>query len=290
MENKNFNTRGNGQLKDVESNEVYLGSKKVGAEIIDITKKLKDLECSRGYYDIGSKELFDIFQSDRTLENMVDIESSPQEAEDWILGKLSAIRDTEYGQYAKIGIVSGSFDVPHENHTWYLRHCKALLAQKFCVENGIPTTKENIRDAISDNLVQLIVAVDTDEEVSNRKTKMGDIRPIYNFYDRARRISELTFVEDEVRLPIVDYVIPEGPEYSGTSLEKMPEIAQKGKELGLIDEFICFGEHPLSANIAKEKGFDPIVVPQSVFYASNPVTGQPYSSSTIIKKIRNQGE
>ena len=63
MENKNFNTRGNGQLKDVESNEVYLGSKKVGAEIIDITKKLKDLECSRGYYDIGSKELFDIFQS-----------------------------------------------------------------------------------------------------------------------------------------------------------------------------------------------------------------------------------
>ena len=52
MENKNFNTRENGQLKDVENNEAYLGSKKVGAEIIDITKKLKDLECSRGYYNI----------------------------------------------------------------------------------------------------------------------------------------------------------------------------------------------------------------------------------------------
>lgn len=245
---------------------------------------------SEVYEEIGSNELFDIFAEDSEPSNMIDINLAPAEAEAWLMSELQTIRSTEKGEHAKIGVVSGSFDVPHENHTWYLRHCKALLAEKMCIEQGWEVNKEMIRDIIAEGLVKLVVAVDTDQEVSRRKTKDGDVRPIYHFYDRARRISELTIGFGEDRVSVADFVVPEGPEYSGSSLERLPDLASLGKENGLIDEFITFGEHPKSAEEARSIGFDPITIPTSVYYASSPITGEAYSSSAIIKKIRNGGQ
>ncbi len=294
MENKKFYSHEFGRVdygrnyeEDQENSSRLI--RELGQRALEAAEKRTDNE-SETYEEIGSKELFEIFAEDKELSNMVDINLSPVEAEAWLMDELQAIRSTKKGEYVKIGVVSGSFDVPHENHTWYLRHCKALLAEKMCIEQGWEVNREMIRDIISDGLVKLVVAVDTDQEVSRRKTKDGDVRPIYHFYDRARRISELTIGFGEDRLSVADFVVPEGPEYSGSSFERLPQLAGLGKKNGLIDEFITFGEHPQSAEDARSIGFDPITVSESVYYASSPVTGKAYSSSAIIGKIRNGGQ
>ena len=251
---------------------------------------LKNLESANSIDNIGTDELFSIFEKDKNPENLMNFESSPEEIESWLIDNLAAIRDGENGDITKIGILSGSFDVPHENHTWYLRHAKSLLAEEFLRENDLPVSEEHISEVIQRGLVRLIASVDTNQEVSQRKSKPGDIRPIYDFYDRAKRIAELTLTAGDQILRAVDFVIPEGPEYAESDFEKTPTLAKKLSDIGLLDSAICFEESQTSIERYQNLGIKPIIVPQSVVYATNPLTGQRISTSAILQNIRNQNQ
>lgn len=258
-------------------------NRKIGLNALRMNERVSD----KKYETIGRAELFEILESDFRPKNLMDYSDSPENIEAWLFDNLTQERET-YGDNLKVGVVSGSFDVPQGNHAWYLKHCKVLLAQKFCQEKSIEATANNINYVIEQGIVKLIVAVDSDQEISNRKSKPGDIRPIYNFSERSRKIADLNISFEGSNQSVADFVVAEGPEYAGSSLEKLPYLAGKGKSAGLIDEFICFGEHPSSADSAKSIGFDPILIPQSVVYATDD-NGIPYSSSGIIDKIKAGG-
>lgn len=287
MEKGNFRTGQNSpnNWEIAKNQEISREQKsKIGRGVIE---SLRSLESARNFEKIGTAELFEIFEKDKNPENLMDFNKSPEELENWLIDGLTEIRNSKHGDITKIGIVSGSFDVPHENHTWYIRHAKLLLAEDFCRENNLPVNEEILNEVIEKGLVKLIASLDTDKHIEFRKSKPDDIRPIYPLEDRARRIAEITISGQNSRTPAVDFVIPEGEEYQGSMYQDLLQVMEKISEQNLLDARICFGEHPQDIEDTQNLGLKPLSIPFDMTYATGR-DGQRISSSAIIKKIRNQ--
>jgi hypothetical protein len=237
--------------------------------------------------DLDSFETFSqIFEKDLQPDNLMNFEKSPQELENWFTQKLESIRSDKNGDITIVGLASGSFDVPHENHTNFLRDCKNRLAHQFCEENDLPFSSEIAHEIIEKGLVKLIVSLDTDSRIDLRKSKPGDKRPVYALKDRASRISGLYVTSpNDTRTPVADIIIPEGAEYAGSIFENLQTLAKYGAENNLIDSRICFGEHPQDLTDAQESGLKPLVISDDLVYAFNK-NGQRISSTNIINSSK----
>ena len=128
---------------------------------------------------------------------------------------------------------------------------------------------------------------------SNDTTKGGAKRPIYGWPTRANRIASFNVASQSNprnRFGIADLVIAEGIDYEGTVLEQTKIFAHTlhNEPFCLIDEYIVFDEHPSDIDNATKAGFEPLIISMDLIYSYDPMTGKPYKSSSIIKRIRGE--
>jgi len=195
------------------------------------------------------------------------------------------------GKYT--ALVAGGFDVPHDNHEWYIRDCRARVAKRILEQEGRVPTPGAIMDIMTSDRIALIVSIDSDEALNARKggqaEKGGIPRPVYPWSARAQRIAGYSFehpATGELH-HAADIVTKEcAVNYTGTPLQSANHLTAYLGELDLLDSYIVFDEHPQDEINARNNGFDPIIVPQAVIYARDPRTGDEYKSSGIIKLIR----
>jgi len=243
------------------------------------------------------RELFEVYggNGNRLYNNeiVLDLDLSPEEAQEWTMQKLAQAKLA--GKL--VGIVAGAFDVPQENHVWFLRHARYLLAKKYLQINGYSDDTNSIRDTIESDSIFLVVSIDSDISLDNRKSndflKGGVKRPIYGWSTRANQVASHNFIDrhnQKVRHGIADLVIPGGPDYEATILEQTKITAHMlhNEPFCLIDEYIVFDEHPDDITNAIGSGFDPLVIPMELIYSNDPLTGKGYKSSAIIKRIRGE--
>lgn len=194
-------------------------------------------------------------------------------------------------------LVDGALDVPHTAHEGYLRHVRALAGAAFLLHHDQPVTNENVRTVIADNRVTIITTVDADNKVASKKggnaAKGGVARPIYPWIARAERVAGYTFqVSNGLYRPVVDIVTVEGDsQHEGTPFESSLHLAEHLRDENVLDGIVIYGEHIETENEARERGLEPIVIPDSAegqTYGLNPQTNQEWGSSAIIR--RAQGE
>lgn len=126
---------------------------------------------------------------------------------------------------------SGVFDMLHLDHAGYLLHTKAAGASIHFAKTHpeSKTTWDGLNSeeqqgytswALGNRLVRLIVSVDGDKSVAERKggkpEKGGAVRPIYSWKTRALMVASQAFVNPldesgEVLMPTVDAVTMHGP-------------------------------------------------------------------------------
>lgn len=204
-------------------------------------------------------------------------------------------------ELGNIALVDGAFDVPHNNHEWYLRHCKligifaALQAQ---YGDNLQYTDVAMRLQSEPTLAKaasLAVTVDADSKVAAKKSglehKGGVRRPIYPWNARADRLAGYHFELAGTLHQTVDLVTVEGdPIHRGTPLESSLTLAHFLKQHGLLDTFIVYGEHSSTVDEATELGLQPVVIDDSsvASYETNPQTGKNWSSSSIISRAQGK--
>lgn len=238
------------------------------------------------------RELFDVYGETLHSESRV-IYPNPELGENEIRTRLfeSIAEDKLDGAY--VALVDGAFDVPHDNHEWYLRHCRLLAARQMLESKSILPTTAALRDAVADPSLRLIVTVDADAKVAAKKggkaEKGGIPRPVYPWESRAHRLAGYHFVSsDNTNHHTVNYVTVEGdPGHVGTSLESSLVLGEALAAHGLLDSMIVYGEHDATVQEAVDRGLNPIVIPDTYAYAVDPRTQEEYKSSKIIKMIRN---
>ena len=243
------------------------------------------------------KELYEIYggNGNKLYPNtlVLDPELSPIDAQNWAIEKLA---EAKLGGKLT-GLVAGAFDVPQENHDWFLRHARYLLAKRYLQNGNLIIDTESIRDTIESDKIFLVVSIDSDISLDKRKSndtsKGGVKRPIYGWLTRASRIASYNVVDrydTRKRYGIADLVVAEGPDYDGTILQQAKIFADKmhNKSLGLLDEYIVFDEHQQDIENAIESGFDPLIISMELVYSVDPISGEPYKSSAIIKRIRGE--
>lgn len=191
-----------------------------------------------------------------------------------------------------IVLVDGAFDVPQPNHEHYLRHCRAIGAAAFVEMRGYEPTPDTLRRVLGSQAVKLAVTVDADHKISAKKggkaAKGGVQRPVYPWEARADRIAGYSFRQhDGLYRPVVDLVTVEGdPIHEGTALESSLTLAHHLHEEGLLDRLVVYGEHDRTAREARELAIPVSVIPDHTDYVLNPQTGNPYSSSDIIRRAQ----
>lgn len=194
-----------------------------------------------------------------------------------------------------IGIVDGSFDVPQPNHQLYLIQCRALVAIERANKLGEDWSKltdAEMNSRIESPDVVLVATVDSDEKVKMLKSKKGGIRPVYNWGIRAQNVAAHTIGGNHwMQRPVVDIVTTEGAtEHTDTPLGSFVELAACLKENDLVDTVIVFQQEEAHSRTARElisNGVDPSLIAPHNHYRDER-TGQPWSSSGIIKLIRGE--
>lgn len=197
-----------------------------------------------------------------------------------------------------ITLVDGAFDVPHNSHEWYLRHCKLIGAfATLQAASGHEVDVDDLHRHMYANpafmeSARLAVTIDADEKIAAKKSglahKGGVARPIYPWIARADRLAGYHFALDTHLYRTVDLVTVEGDSiHQGTPLESSLALAAFLKSEDLLDTFIVYGEHGSTVDEAEDLGLQPVVVEEGP-YEFNPQTGASWSSSSIIK--RAQGE
>ena len=195
---------------------------------------------------------------------------------------------------AYTALVDGAFDVPHDNHEWYLRHCRLLAAKQMLKESDTLPTTDALRSAIASPNLRLIVTVDADAKVAAKKggkaEKGGIPRPVYPWESRAHRLAGYHFSDASgINRHTIDYVTVEGdPGHIDTPLESSLTLGQTLAKNGLLDAMIVYGEHDATIQEAIERGLQPLVIPDNFTYAVDPRTQKEYKSSSIIRMIRNE--
>lgn len=238
------------------------------------------------------RELHDIFGNGDKLHashRVMPENLPPTDAVTWISERVAEAK--LQGKYT--ALVAGGFDVPHDNHEWYIRDCRARVAKRVLEQNGIEPTSAAIMDMMTNGRIALIVSIDSDEALDARKggqaEKGGIPRPVYPWSARAHRIAGYSFehpVTGQVH-HAADIISKECPvSCADTPLQSANSLISHLGSLDLLDSYIVFDEHPQDEINARNNGFDPIIVPQAVVYARDPRTDAGYKSSSIIKRIR----
>ena len=236
--------------------------------------------------------LFDVYGETLHSEARVmypDPSRGEQEIHHTLFNSLA--QDKLAGAYT--ALVDGAFDVPHDNHEWYLRHCRMLAAKRILETRNLLPTTQALREAVASSQLRLIVTVDADAKVAAKKggkaEKGGIPRPVYPWQSRAHRLAGYHFTDHYGQNhQTVDYVTVEGdPGHHGTPLESSLTLAESLAAHGLLDSTIVYGEHAGTIQDAVRRGLDPIVIPNDQYtYAVDPRTQEEYRSSDIIKMIR----
>lgn len=200
---------------------------------------------------------------------------------------------------AHITVVDGAFDVPHNNHEWYLRHCKMIGAfAAIKTAEGSHVTFADFaahiqRDSSFVDRCKLAATVDADEKVAFKKSgvshKGGIERPIYPWQARADRLAGYHFTLGDTLHQTVDLVAVEGDSlHAGSPLESSLALAAFLQSEDLLDTFIIYGEHDETVQEAEYLSLHPVIITDGVPYENNPQTGKGWSSSQIIRRAQGQ--
>lgn len=244
--------------------------------------------------EVLRKDILDLFGGDlhdkhRLLYPVDDSES----VESRVVARFNTLRDR-----GGVTLVDGAFDVPHNNHEWYLRHCKMIgVFAAFKARYGDDATFEEMAARLPSqpeilDTVSLAVTVDADDKVAYKKSgldhKGGVQRPIYPWIARAGRLAGYHFSLNGRLHQTVDLVTVEGDEqHKDTPLESSLALASFLKSEKLLDTFIVFGEHDATVREAHDLQLDPIVVSDDGKDDElNPQTGERWSSSALIRRAQ----
>ncbi len=197
-------------------------------------------------------------------------------------------------ELGNIALVDGAFDMPHNNHEWYLRHCKLIgVFAALQAEHGDNLQFADVALRLQSEpglakAASLAVTVDADSKIAAKKSgldhKGGVRRPIYPWSARADRLAGYHFELAGTLYQTVDLVTVEGdPLHQDTPLESSLTLARFLNENDLLDTFIVYGEHSSTVDEAANLGLRPVVINDlSDPYETNPQTGRSWSSSSII--------
>jgi hypothetical protein len=239
-------------------------------------------------------QLHEIFGHGERLhssERVMDSTLEAEEAMGWLADQVA--REKLQGKYT--ALVAGGFDVPHDNHEWYIRHCRMLVARRVLEQEGKEAAPGAIMDIMTSGRLALIVSIDSDEALNARKggvsEKGGIPRPIYPWESRAHRIAGYSFQNPATGAihHTADIVTKEcSVHYHDTPLQQAATTVEWLKSLDLLDSYAIFDEHPQDEANARALGFDPIIVSQDIIYARDHRNGRGFKSSGIIKAIRGE--
>jgi hypothetical protein len=191
---------------------------------------------------------------------------------------------------AFVGICDGAFDVPTDSHVWWLRDCRHHAATDCYGDRYARAPRDEKVELVASDRIYLIATVDADAKVASQKAfkaSKGNIdRPVYEWNSRARRVAGYMIPDGRGRFrPIVDLVIVEGdPAHAGTPLQSHLSFGAALASAGLLDCWLLCDDHEFASTAAQL--FDGTVVIKKRSYATDPRTGETWSSTYIIQRIR----
>lgn len=214
-------------------------------------------------------------------------------AESTLLSMLAAAKM----EGSHIAIVDGAFDVPHDNHTWYLREARMRAAKDTYGEAFQGASRQEQQAMVASASILLLVTLDADDKIAEKKGFRADkgnvARPVYTWDARANRIGGHMIPDGNgAYKPVIDLVTVEGDySHTGTMFESHLKFGESLVQSGLLDTWVLFDEHGATiqeaeniAGVQAERVLS--VVPQDeARFANDPRTGTYWSSSRIIERI-----
>lgn len=199
-----------------------------------------------------------------------------------------------------VALITGAFDVPHDNHVWFARDARMKVARRL-YGTEFEQASNNIKRAMiaSDDIV-VVLTLNADSKVNGRKSfqeDKGNIqRPVYTWETRANRMGGLMIPAGTNRYrPVIDLIAIDGdPMHAGTMFESHIEFGRTLTSYDLLDTWFIFGEHKdkiYDTVLAHCRGDDSkieIIPEHEARYSIDPRTNAHWSSSSIIRHI--QGE
>jgi|GEM_PF-1184510 len=245
----------------------------------------------------GEQEIMQLYdrnlvESDRLL--YPESTDAAQLAESVLLDTLAGAK--LFGRH--IAIVDGAFDVPHDNHTWYLRDARLRAARKHFGASFIEASQKDQQVMVASDEIILIVTLDADEKIAAKKgfsaSKGNTARPVYTWEARANRIGGFMVPNGAgAYRPTLDLVTVEGDHrHEGTIFESHLGFGRKLAELHLLDTWVLYNEHTETLQAAfqttatNEEDIISVVDQDSSVYSIDKRTGTRWSSSAIINSIK----
>lgn len=194
-----------------------------------------------------------------------------------------------------IALVDGSFDVPQPNHQWYLHHCRLIAGKNHAIDTSKSIAGAEALAACDD--VVLVVSLDTDEKLAalkgHRPEKGGVPKPVYPWQLRAQYISNFMTPTGGKYRPVVDIVTIDGhAKEHGTPHESHLALGAALLERNALHSWIFYGEHDRTKQAAEDlvirsgqQNCRVIGIIEHMNYSVD-ADGEPWASSSIIKKIR----
>lgn len=189
-----------------------------------------------------------------------------------------------------VAITDGAFDVPTENHVWALRECRRRAARiHFGAEFDSADQQSKLRLVASSSIL-LVATIDSDLKVralkSRDESKGGAERPVYPWRMRATRVAGLTVPDgDGAFRQIVNLSLPEGRDVGPPALADHLTFGSHLIERGLLGSWIISADHPQAQHI--QVIFPTVEIVPTRTYVTDPKTGALWSSSHIIRRIRD---
>lgn len=196
-------------------------------------------------------------------------------------------------------IVDGAFDVPHDNHTWYLREARLRAAQKHFGKLFVDASNASKQEMVASDEIILLVTLDADDKIAAKKgfieSKGNTVRPVYTWEARANRIGGFMIPNGKgAWRPVLDIVTVEGDSaHAGTMFESHLQFGKRLADLHLLDTWVLFDEHgetleaALETTSGEEKPILSIVDQNAARYSIDKRTGKWWSSSAIINSIKS---
>lgn len=182
-----------------------------------------------------------------------------------------------------IGLIDGAYDVPTENHVWSLRDCRRRMAEAYFGDEFHTADTDRKREMIASDKLVLVVTVDADERVSDKKSYRSDkgniLRPVYGWSQRANRIAGLTIPDGKGGFrPVADLITVDGDRaHKGTYLESHLTLGKYLADNDIFGLWLLYEWHDWYASaikITQKYAIMDVLVKEKI------------SSTTIINKIR----
>lgn len=189
------------------------------------------------------------------------------------------------------GLYTGCFDVLHPNHYWALIRARIEVAKSYADSQGMnwdELSNDKKRELLASNKVKLMVSVDGDEHVSQRKSlktsKGSTIRPVQTWGQRAAVVSTIMIPSNEKGYfrPVADLVLSHDRyAYKGTMFEDQWKIGTALRP----DCWMVASTDPKNANEVKalNLGTDIRLLPEGTII--DPFTKDMYSTSGTLERV-----